>query len=355
MRVSFILRNLDLGGGIRVIAQYAVGLQKRGHDVYVISPPPAPQGRIQTWKQRIFPGTPERRPSHFDGSGVGVNILKHCRPVKAADVPIADVVIATWWETAAWIADYPANRGKKVHFVQDYEIWNGHKEKVDACLRLPLAKITISKWLESILIDQLGTSKPFWVANGIDRTMFRAVRQAKPEIPTIGLVYTTNPRKGSDIALEAIALLKAKHPKLKVVAFGHAASTSNDSLSHFDDFHISPDQDTLHEIYGQCTAWVFASREEGFGLPILEAMACGTPVAATAAGAAPEILAGGGGVLASDFTPQSMAAAISEIITLPDLAWVSLSQNAMNNAATYDLELAIDRFENTLLAIHSSN
>ena len=63
------------------------------------------------------------------------------------------------------------------------------------------------------------------------------------------------------------------------------------------EFHLRPPQDRIRDIYSKCDAWLFGSRSEGFGLPILEAMACRTPVIGTPAGAAPELLGDGRGIL----------------------------------------------------------
>lgn len=54
-----------------------------------------------------------------------------------------------------------------------------------------------------------------------------------------------------------------------------------------------PDDD-LARLYADATLLVFPSLEEGFGLPAIEAMACGTPVAASRAGSLPEVLASAG-------------------------------------------------------------
>ena len=66
------------------------------------------------------------------------------------------------------------------------------------------------------------------------------------------------------------------------------------------------DRDDLAALYGAATATAVASRYEGFGLPPLEAMACGSPVIAARISALPEVL---GGVDAGDEvrTEQRMA------------------------------------------------
>ena len=61
-------------------------------------------------------------------------------------------------------------------------------------------------------------------------------------------------------------------------------------------------------------ALVVSSRYEGFGLPALEAMACGTPVAAFDNSALPEVV-GSGGVLAPDGDVDALARAIQTLVT----------------------------------------
>jgi glycosyltransferase involved in cell wall biosynthesis len=61
-------------------------------------------------------------------------------------------------------------------------------------------------------------------------------------------------------------------------------------------FH-RPAQNELRSHYAACDAWLFGSRLECFGLPMLEAMACRTPVIAVPVGAAPDLLATGAGEL----------------------------------------------------------
>jgi glycosyltransferase involved in cell wall biosynthesis len=77
--------------------------------------------------------------------------------------------------------------------------------------------------------------------------------------------------------------------------------------------------DELVALYRRATLVVVPSRYEGFGLPAAEAMACGTPVVASAAGALPELLAtGGGGVLVPPEDPEALAKAISSLAEQPE-------------------------------------
>jgi glycosyltransferase involved in cell wall biosynthesis len=293
------------------------------------------------------------RPSnHFDRLGVPVKMLRRHRTVEANDVPDADVIVATWWETAAWLGNFPNSKGRKVHFVQDYEIWNGQKTEVDAALNMPYPKITISNWLASILED-LGLPSPEVIHNGLDRTLFSVPRRERPHRPTVGFVHTNNPRKGADIAIAAIQIAQKAHPDLAVKVFGHSPPQSPINLRNMT-FIVSPAQEELSAIYGSCTAWLFPSREEGFGLPILEAIACGTPVIACPSGAAPEILKNGGGALLKTFEPEEMAAAIIKYINVTDAEWRKNSDEAIEISDNYQWPQCINRFESALKKLPST-
>jgi glycosyltransferase involved in cell wall biosynthesis len=77
--------------------------------------------------------------------------------------------------------------------------------------------------------------------------------------------------------------------------------------------------DELVDLYRRAMLVVVPSRYEGFGLPAAEAMACGTPVVAAAAGALPEVVAeGGGGVLVPPEDPEALAKAIATLAEQPE-------------------------------------
>jgi glycosyltransferase involved in cell wall biosynthesis len=114
------------------------------------------------------------------------------------------------------------------------------------------------------------------------------------------------------------------------------------------EFRKQPPQDVLKEIYGKCDAWLFSSRSEGFGLPLLEAMACRTPVIATPAGAAPDLCAGGGGILVPRDDPAAMARAIERVAGMPESAWQELSEKAHQTASRYTWDDAVSKFEAAL-------
>jgi glycosyltransferase involved in cell wall biosynthesis len=79
------------------------------------------------------------------------------------------------------------------------------------------------------------------------------------------------------------------------------------------------DKAELPKLYAGAAAFLYPGIYEGFGLPILEAMACGTPVVTSTTGAAPEI-AGGAAVLADPFDVASIADALEQATTPEEAA-----------------------------------
>jgi glycosyltransferase involved in cell wall biosynthesis len=78
----------------------------------------------------------------------------------------------------------------------------------------------------------------------------------------------------------------------------------------------APDAD-LAALYGGALAFVFPSLWEGFGLPVLEAMASGSPVLASNRGALPEVT--GGAALLTEPEPAALAEALGRLLAEPGL------------------------------------
>ena len=346
-----------MAGGIRVIAIYAKRLQQRGHRVLVVSTPWQPPGRRTRawlrvrhwWKILNHGGAPPRDPSHFDGLDIDHVEIREHRSVTDADVPDADVVIATWWETARWVADLSAEKGAKAYFVQDYGAHGGQPlEQVASTWRLPLHKIVISQSLMRLIHQQCGPMEMDYVPNAVDLNQFQAGPRGKQRRPTVGFLYNPAPQKGCDTILKAIDIASKTIPNLHVVSYGPGDPWPEMPLPPGSDYWSFAPDEKLKEIYSACDAWLFGSRSEGFGLPILEAMACRTPVIATPAGAAPELVGQGGGILVNPDDAQDMARAIERVVKMDESEWLAMSGKAHATATCYTWDDATARFEEAL-------
>jgi glycosyltransferase involved in cell wall biosynthesis len=355
MRITFVCTAFDMFGGQRVIALYASRLRAKGHEVVVVGLPPKPhslrtrlralrKGRWLRWREPMGP-------SHFDPYPGLARRLERFRPITARDVPDADVVVATWWETAEWVAALPPEKGSKAYFIQGHEVFPYLPiDRVEATLRSDFHKITIAPWLVDLLRERYGDPNAALVPNGVDTDRFRSPARFKSARPTVGFVYSLATCKAIEVAMEAYALAARRVPDLQLVAFGSEPPPPGADLPAGMDFTLLPPQDRIPRIYARCDAWLFSSRSEGFGLPILESMACGTPVIGTPAGAAPTLIGEGGGVLVPMDDPEAMADAIVKVVGLRDSEWKAMSDAALATASRNRWESSIDKFEAALEA-----
>ncbi|MBW2270099.1 MAG: glycosyltransferase family 4 protein [Deltaproteobacteria bacterium] len=202
------------------------------------------------------------------------------------------------------------------------------------------------------------------VHNGTDTELFRPVSSVEKETDLLFVGRTEDRKKGLGTLLEAMALLP-EHVTLKIVdgripddglvmrflerhPIGHRVKLVRRML----------EIEELVREYSSARAAVVPSFFEGFGFPASEAMACGLPVIANAAGALPEVVGSDGvaGRLVPPKHPQAMADAILDVLADPQRT------AAMGRAARQRIERVfqwsdaaaglVEVFEETLRAAH---
>ena len=357
MKITFITPNLNLTGGLRVVAIYAKLLTERGHLVTIVSSRKSVFGFWQKakflLKGKKYSHKPTFDDTFFKNAPFQIKVLDSNRAVNQSDVPDADIIISTFWSTAEWIAEFPPSKGEKVYFIQHYEIhpWLPI-ERVKETLSLPYKKITVAQWITNILKDEYQCDS-IVVPNGVDINQFYSLKRNKQLVPTFGIMYSSRGYKGCDIALVAFNKAKAIIPELKLIGFG------TDSMPlpwpEGTEYYLKPEQDKLKDIYSKCDAWLFSSRSEGFGLPILEAMACRTPVIGTSCGAAPQLICHQNGSLIEIDNIEQMSDAIIKFATMANEQWLSVSESAYQTALTYRWEDSCNKFEKALLNLVDNN
>jgi glycosyltransferase involved in cell wall biosynthesis len=92
-------------------------------------------------------------------------------------------------------------------------------------------------------------------------------------------------------------------------------------------------RDVLPALYSGATAFVYPSHYEGFGLPVLEAMACGAPPIVSSAPALTELVGEAGVVLRTD-TVEELTQAMERLLRF-DAERESLSRRALERAAQF--------------------
>lgn len=171
---------------------------------------------------------------------------------------------------------------------------------------------------------------------------------AAPFVLAIGVI---EPRKNLNRLMDAFALLKerAKVPAdLKLVLAGGKGWLYDDIFAHHAASPLRDDillpgfvsDDLLPAIYSAAEALAFPSLYEGFGLPILEAMACGTPVVASRSSCLPEV-AEGAALMIDPHNVEGLAGALELALVDADLR-ARLIQQGLQRASEYSWKRAAE-------------
>jgi glycosyltransferase involved in cell wall biosynthesis len=161
-------------------------------------------------------------------------------------------------------------------------------------------------------------------------------------------VGVLEPRKNHAAMVRALAALHAAGERVALVIVGRPGWRWVDPLVATGLAELRPwvrilrDLPTtdLVELYGAAAALVYPSFREGFGLPVLEAMACGCPVVASDRPAMPEV-AGDAALYASPDAPDEIAARVLEILR-DEAIRSSLVARGIDRAARFTWERTAD-------------
>jgi len=144
---------------------------------------------------------------------------------------------------------------------------------------------------------------------------FRQQQGIAPETLCLLNVGANHPRKNIDTILRAIAILKDKG--LPILFYKAGADFTAQQKQFIQACQLNstvryvgkPDKSTLVQFYNTAELLLAPSLHEGFGITLLEAMACGTPVVTSNTSAMPEVV-GNAGVLVNPKSPDEIVAAI---------------------------------------------
>lgn len=147
-----------------------------------------------------------------------------------------------------------------------------------------------------------------------------------PEAPYVLFVGSVKPVKNLGGLLSAMELVQRRRPDVALVLVGRSFApeavdvTLRSRLARLPRVVLRgpADDTTLAALYRGAAVVVVPSLYEGFGLPALEAMACGAPVVTSSGGSLPEVAAGAGLVTTGE--PSALTDAITDILENPILA-----------------------------------
>ncbi len=190
----------------------------------------------------------------------------------------------------------------------DEETRNFFLKKIGDSLRESDGIMTISAFTKEELMKKfsLDARKIRVVFPGIDRKLWKRVPQDNIKktrliykLPSSFLLFVGafEPRKNLLNLVEALKIVHEKYRKIPLVLVGRKGQDSKKVVTKIEELNLKPwisltgyvPEKDLKSFYILAEVFVFPSFCEGFGLPLLEAMACGVPITASNAPAIPEI------------------------------------------------------------------
>jgi glycosyltransferase involved in cell wall biosynthesis len=250
-------------GGVAMIFEFAGAMARRGHDVHLFhlagSESPAVCVEDVSW---------------FDFAD---GIVHHFPP---GDEPAYEALrrseIVFGYRSDESMPEFG---GLPVVLIQGYKMMSAEDERV--AFHSPCPKVCVARWLVDVALDEgVPPEQLVHIPLGLHHDTFRLLRSIEDRPPRLAFCYNRHPQKGAAIALEVLERVVAEVPDLEVVAFGSRPPAG--ALPTWVTYRTDPPRDELVEdIYNTSRLFLCSSLVEGFGLPCIEAMACGAALVTT--------------------------------------------------------------------------
>jgi len=210
--------------------------------------------------------------------------------------------------------------------------------------------ITVSNVLKKELVElfNIDPKKIFVVYEGVDFKKF--FKTDENEVLNFKEKYQINedfvlavghshPIKNFSGVIEAFKIVRKKY-KIKLVIAGLTGKKVAKDEDIIYVGHIPNDK--LYILYSAAKCFIFPTLHEGFGLPPLEAMACGCPVVVSDKGSLPEVC-GDAAVYVNPYDPQSIAEGILKVLTDENLRQ-NLIQKGYQQVKKFSWEQTVKKF-----------
>jgi glycosyltransferase involved in cell wall biosynthesis len=317
-----------LGYRVTGVQRYLLGLLPHmPAELDSVKPPRALQGlKGHLWEQLYLPTQLRRRllwsPGNTGPIGVGRQVLT-VHDAASLDHP-------EWFE-------------------RKFALW--YAALLPRLIRKVRAIITVSRFSKERIIHLTGVEpeRVHVISNGVDKRFRPADPEAVKPVrtrfnldgPYILFVGSLEPRKNLKTLFEAWKLANSDGATLAVVgASGHLfPKFQPDSLPGRVRLLGCLEDDVLQMLYSGATGFIYPSIYEGFGLPPLEAMACGCVVAVSDIPAHREVC-GGAAIYFDPFSPEDLATKLEWILNLDGAPRAALVERGLRRAALYTWESA---------------
>jgi glycosyltransferase involved in cell wall biosynthesis len=269
---------------------------------------PRPSARQRTAARQKLLAVPAGYPVVIDGLALGV------LPEAAAALRSSHPVIALVHHPLALESGLTAGEAEAL------------RTSERAALAAATGVVVTSKTTAQVLAADYGVAADSIVVAHPGNDRVAAVRAGGDSVVRLVSVGSIVPRKGFDVLIAALATLEDLPWRLTIAGDrtrdpAAAAQLDADIATYGLGDWVAvlgavPDE-RLAELYGEADLFVLASRFEGYGMALAEAIAYGVPVVSTTGGAIPEAVPPGAGVLVAPDDVPALAQALRRVLADP--------------------------------------
>jgi len=204
--------------------------------------------------------------------------MSYVPEVKDKYIIDADVVIATWWSTAAEMGKLSPQKGQKINLIQGYENWEGNEDLLFKSYDMEgVTNIVVASYLKKI-VEQHTDKKAILIENAIDSEKFHITMRPEERYPaSVAMTYSTQEIKGSEYGLQALKIAKEKNSDLIAELFGICPQP--EGLPDWIRYYRDPKD--LNALYNRNAIFISNSLTEGFPLTPAESLFCGCALICT--------------------------------------------------------------------------
>jgi glycosyltransferase involved in cell wall biosynthesis len=269
-------------------------------------------------------------------------------------IPRTDVLIFGGWETPKYYRQLHGRALRTVQLVWAYDVIassSEHQRRVEEALSNERIPVVAGSSVAASMLTSIGRTPLRVVCPGVDTKIFQPHANrtfgdnASSSGCTIGLILRGGISKGTNDGISAMNLLRARGYEFSGIAVGRHRAWN---LPPWISIRTAIDDKAMAAFYNDCSIFLVPSRAEGFGLPALEAMACGTAVISTDNGGVGDIASPDDNIL---LTPVEDPAAMADKLALllaDDHLRERIARSGFETSQRFSWERSVDEFESVL-------